>query len=348
MKILFIANPYLKLYREIESEFQKQGHQVVTILDVRLKFDPYWGWIKLFFLRELFFVRIYNIYAHHWKKMIKKDKKLSESYDVLFVLSGTSIDGYLVRHLQKNNPDIKKILYTWDSCNHYNFARLIPWFDKCYTFDILDVKNDSRWELLPIYYKQIELNDNNVAMYDLFSVGTNHDGRYSFFKKLIPQFKENGLKYYIKLVELQENISFKQALKYYIVSHFFAKYHSNFIDDMKFILGDDDLDLKKKEMVNHEEYTYFSNISRCIFDTQRENQSGLTARFIWAIANKKKVITTNRWAFEYSFVRPNQVFVVDENEPQIPIDFIRLPLEEKDAADVLFLRIDNWVRQILK
>lgn len=39
MKILFIANPHLDLYKDIEAELQKQGHEVVTIADKILKID---------------------------------------------------------------------------------------------------------------------------------------------------------------------------------------------------------------------------------------------------------------------------------------------------------------------
>ena len=39
MKILFIANPHLDLYKDIEAELQKQGHEVVTITDKILKIE---------------------------------------------------------------------------------------------------------------------------------------------------------------------------------------------------------------------------------------------------------------------------------------------------------------------
>ena len=40
MKILFIANTVSGLYKDIEREMVSQGHEVVTIQDCVIKYDP--------------------------------------------------------------------------------------------------------------------------------------------------------------------------------------------------------------------------------------------------------------------------------------------------------------------
>lgn len=347
MKILFIANPHLNLYKDIEQEFRNQGHEVTLVLDRLLRFDPYNSDAKCRKLKELVFVKICNIYSCYWKFMIRKDKRLSDSYDILFVLSGVSIGEYLIKYLECINPQLKKILYTWDSCNYYNYTRLLQWFDKCYSFDILDVENDSRWNLMPIYYKTSENDNNPTLIYDLFCIGTNHDERYNLFRQIIPQIQKAGLKYYIKIVEPIQKVAFMQMLKYYIVRLLFHKHYSSFIDQIHFILENDVWNLKRLNLMTNNEYMQYSRASRCVFDTQREGQGGLTARFIWGLANGKKIVTTNKWAYYYSFVNPHQVFIIDRKNIQIPTNFIKSPLGVSDLADVSFLQIDNWVRKIL-
>lgn len=347
MKILFIANPHLNLYKDIEQEFRNQGHEVTLILDRLLRFDPYCKTANFNKLKELLFVKIYDLYVVYWKRQIREDKRLSEFYDCLFVLSGMSVGEYLIKYLEGINPHLRKVLYTWDSCRYYNYARHLPLFDKCYNFDILDVERDSRWTLMSIYYKMSEQEVGTIPVYDLFCVGTNHDERYGLFKKIMPQIQRCELKYYIKLVEPNQKISSKQMLKYYIVRQLFSKYYSSFIDQVHLILEDDVWNLKRTDLMANDEYMYYSHASRCILDTQREGQSGLTARFIWALANGKKIITTNKWANHYPFVNPHQVFIVDRMNIQIPIEFIKSPLNTSDIVDISFLRIDNWVHKLL-
>ena len=89
------------------------------------------------------------------------------------------------------------------------------------------------------------------------------------------------------------------------------------------------------------------NMSNCILDSQREGQSGLTARFVWALANGQKIITTNKYVVDYAFINAGQVCIIDKMNPVVPVDFVKSPLCEENVTDVTFLRIDNWVKELL-
>lgn len=345
MKILFIAYPYLNLYKEIEAELERQGHQVTYIEDKFLRFDPFLLKDPYSSVKKIVF-RFHDIYTRYWKNKIRENKDLSDSYDLLLVLSGVSVGEYLIRYLEKRNPNIRKILYTWDSCNHYHFDRLLSLFDRCYTFDLLDSQQDSRWHLLPIYHT-ISKADQSTKVYDLFSIGGNHSGRYTFFKRIIPQLQKQNLRYYIKIVELRDSIPFTHRLRYILFQRFSPIRHEVDIDETDMIIGDGKFGLKSDKVVNPVDYENLSKKSRCVIDTQREGQSGLTARFIWALANGMKIITTNQYALEYDFVNPKQVCVVERNNPTFPFEFAKLPLNDSGKTDVTFLRIDNWVKALL-
>ena len=87
--------------------------------------------------------------------------------------------------------------------------------------------------------------------------------------------------------------------------------------------------------------------SRCVLDDQRSTQSGLTAKFMWALANHKKIVTTNKWAYEYKFVSPQQVLIIDKINPVISENFIKNPITEGKYCDVSSFYIDRWIDELL-
>ena len=102
--------------------------------------------------------------------------------------------------------------------------------------------------------------------------------------------------------------------------------------------------LSPSQIIN-EEYQEICANTRCVLDDQREGQSGLTARFMWALAAGKKIITTNTCAYKYAFVNRDQVEIIDKNNPVIPVDF----LQKIDfmKSDVKEFYIDKWVSTLL-
>jgi len=88
--------------------------------------------------------------------------------------------------------------------------------------------------------------------------------------------------------------------------------------------------------------------SDCVLDTDRESQSGTTPRLIWALAMGKKVVTTNKNIVKFDFYSPQQILVIDRNNPIVPIEFISTPLpEDFKAPNIDNLRIDNWVKRLI-
>lgn len=343
MKVLFIASDHLSLYKIIEQELKRQGNEVETIIDDFNRFDP--GIEKKSVRYYVKYVLWQITLKLYWRKQILRNPALCKRFDCLLVLSGVSVIKYIVDYLNKNNPNIKKILYTWDSCNFYPFNRLLPFFDKSYSFDIDDANRDSRWRLLPIFYFDSCQLEGNKSEYDLFSVGTNHGDRYSFIKKVLPQLKENEIKYYIKIVSKEIVIS-KKRIFFNLI---FGGNDNNpeCKEAYNFSIGKENIELLARNPISQNEYTHYISRSNCVLDDQRDGQSGLSARFIWALANKKKIVTTNQKAIEYPFVNPNQVYIIDKTHPVIPVQFIKEPLSCHDVSNVSFIRIDNWIKELL-
>lgn len=343
MDILFIANTHLGLYKDIIHELERRGERVIFFEDKLHKLDPFFKKNRLRRLKRYVYKK-YDFYTIYWKKNILSTQILSQKYDILLVLSGVSVSDYLISHLKKYNPNIRTILYTWDSCNYYDFSRLLPLFDKCYTFDLLDAENNNKWELLPIFYK--DTSTHCEIIYDIFSVGTNHGDRYHFFMKILPQLISGGIKYYIKIVDNNKHISKLQLVKYFLYKVFCPKKKKDFISQIDLLLNDQ-YGIRLSHPILPQDYSKFIAQSSCILDDQRDDQAGLTARFMWAIANNKKIITTNKWALKYNFVNSDQVYVIDKDNPIMPDSFIKDKRNTCEIPDIKQFRIDMWVQKLL-
>ena len=183
-----------------------------------------------------------------------------------------------------------------------------------------------------------------ASKYDLFSVGTNRVGRYSFISKILPQLKCAGLSFYIKIVAPIE----KRSLKGRILSFFFpVEISKEEQEAYDFMQGKLYPEILLRQTIEFEEYDRLSSMSKVILDDQKEGQSGLTARFMWAIGNHKRVITTNPYAYDYDFVNKKVAALIDKDNPTIPVDFIKAEIDEGDWPDIIRYRIDNWVKLVL-
>ena len=93
--------------------------------------------------------------------------------------------------------------------------------------------------------------------------------------------------------------------------------------------------------------------SEVVIDTAPDNQDGLTARFMWALGAKRKIITTNEHVLKYPFYSPQQILVVDaddiEKNRHDVISFMESPLQipSDKLVEIDKYRIDNWLGELL-
>lgn len=328
------------MYKDIESEMIRQGHEVTIILDVKLSIDPYL--VSYSFLIPIKKI-IWNILSkRYWDKIIAHDKRLKQRYDCVFIISGVSVNKYILDYLKTSNPGIKSVFYTWDACNYYRFDRFLSLVDKCFTFDLEDSKNDKRWYFLPIYCIEPPQLVMSEYRYDIFSIGTNHDGRYSFLKRILPQLKNNNVNYYIKLVAQPITLSLRTMIRLLFLNN---KKRTLLLEEIKFSYGLENKEILSEKNIPITVYQQICDCSLCVLDDQRDGQSGLTARFMWALASRKKIITSNKWAYQYPFVKKEQVKIIDKKNPIIPTNFLRDTIYEK--SDVKEFYINNWISTIL-
>lgn len=354
MKILFLADDYQGLARPIEEEMKRQGHDVTPVYMVQncVKHDPYRARKRLKFRRyfSLWYQKyVCNEYNQYWQETISKKKAFSNAYDILFVINGITVNEYLMNHLKQFNPNIKTVLYLWDCTAFYHFQRLFPLFDMVYSFDIGDCERDKRLNLLPMYYMETKATTEqkaNTNSYDFFFIGSNWDGRYLDMKKIATYLKRENYTYCIKVVDERWFSWTRRDRIRYKLLRLLLPNEKKYFGYVAFNRDDDTLHIKSRKSILKDEYNALMDASKVVVDFYgKEEQTGLSPRFIWALAHGKKIVTNNPHVYRYKFVSPKQVQVINIDDMHISPNFVNTPISH--IPDISFCRIDNWVSTLL-
>ena len=84
--------------------------------------------------------------------------------------------------------------------------------------------------------------------------------------------------------------------------------------------------------------------TRIVLDLSHRNRQGMTINAIAAIANGKKLITTNKRIKEEPFYDPSAIYIIDEENPFFDMSFVKQPYTPQDFS---FLRMDNWLKHVI-
>ena len=97
-----------------------------------------------------------------------------------------------------------------------------------------------------------------------------------------------------------------------------------------------------------EEIARIINSSRAVLDIQHPRQTGLTMRTIEMIGMRKKIITTNKSIVKYDFYNPNNIMVIDRNNPMIDSSFFDKPYFELPKEIYDKYSIKKWILDCLQ
>lgn len=336
----------MDLYKPIKKTLEEQGHHVVFIEDETPTFYPYFR--KTFIKKVVYqlvhvFHNIDKKYICFWDSIFKKRNILNQQFDLLLCINGTSLHPYFFSYISKSSPNIKKVLYLWDTNKHYRFDVFLHFFDRVYTFDRDDAERMNAF-YLPFYYDP-SFTNNKPIKYDAFCIGTLHDNRLGILDKIAHQMDEMNLKYFFRVVYRPIERSVKNLVLYYIRCVFDSKYIRT---ENEYKLGLKHNKLLTTDVFSLHEYNDILDQSRVIIDTDRPSQIGLTPRIIWAMAAGKIIITTNENVLSDPYCRKSGIWLIDRNNPVITKEMFLLD-EEGVCCSPLFdkLSINNWVNYII-
>ena len=322
--VLFIAPKYFNYENYIKKSLESMGADVYLIYENLVYFSSTYHYLRKFF--PTIFKKVANNYFY------KNINKINcEKIDYVLVIRGEFLSVNFISFLRNKYGDkCKFILYQWDSIiNNPNAIVISPYFDKCLSFDLSDAKKYS-WNYRPLFYINRLANPSLEKKYDMLFIGSMHSQRVSIHY-LIKKFCElNRLKYYSHI------FSFR-------IGYFKNKY---FLRKKEFI-ADIDNDVRFSTLSLEECYKLY-NTSRILVDYAHPGQSGLTMRTVEALGCGCKMVTNNEAIMSSDFYNPNNIYIYDSTNIDIPLKFIETPYEEIDKEIVRTYSLEYWIDEVFR
>ena len=231
-----------------------------------------------------------------------RDKIIAEmpagGYDYFLVIRGNVLTPDIINDIkaQALKPDAKTIYYSWDSfANMRHHGELGRIFDRRATFDSVDAKNNTDYELLPLFYSD-DFDGNKLEApaeykYDYVSVSAFFPFRYRYFKA----FKK-------------ANPDKKLALKIYLAP---SVYRGKKLRDPK-LVKDLDMDIVSFTPFAADAIRDMCLHSKAVLDLAQENQQGLTMRTMETLGIKRKLVTNNIYLKDYEFYNDSNALVMED------------------------------------
>lgn len=326
MKLLLIMPKFFNYPELIIEELENMGYEV-DFFDDRPSTN---AWIKAIIRINKKLVNRYI--KKYFDKMMETVK--SKEYDIVFLISGQSLSfsESMIKEIRNLQSKSKFVLYQWDSQHNFPYIeKFQKYFDKCYSFDRKDVKDNQSLKFLPLFYSKayeaIGKRNNKKYKYDFCFVGTAHPKKYQAIKMMSNQLKKvfpNQFIYFFfpsPIVYFYRKIMNKELRK--------ARYNDfHYIPLIK------------------EEFNKVYESSRCVLDSAQAGQIGLTIRVLESIGAKKKLITTNEDVVNYDFYKAENIYVY---KGAFDLNNVFFKSEYKEISENIYKKysLKSWLRQIV-
>ena len=253
-----------------------------------------------------------NLKKEHGDKLVVEQLREIGFLDIIFIIRPDYLNKRTLKTIRKSTHSFKTLFY--DSTRRFpKKLKLLPLFDKVYSYDKIDVK-EYGFEFLTNY---------------IFEKSNSKDYDYLFFN--IATFD-----YRFYLVE---------KLAKYIEHHNWSK--SIFVFNHRGVLESDYLNVITKP-IPVDEMGDIIKSCKIMIDIQREDQIGLSFRVFEALGHGKKLVTTNKDIVNYDFYHPQNILVLDPENIDIPNSFVESPYEEIPGHILDSYHIDNWVKKVFE
>lgn len=300
----------------IAIALKEKGHNVhhINFNEYKYKYPNLLYKASNFFLKTVFKKNLKTMYFG--KKIIGNLKKIKETQDVILVIKGDFIDSKSVIELKKYSK--KTIAYFNDNTRRCpKIIQVIPHFDQVFSFEKEDcekynVKFATNW----IYNNLCENKTTPVDFkYQVFNI-VSKDKRLPILSRIAIDLKSKKISY-----------------KFFV----YDKSHDEKKSNIEFITNHIPLS-EVKEYINK---------SQVLLDINRKNQYGLTFRVFESLGLEKKLITTNTDIINYDFYNPNNILIIDEKNPNIPISFFEKKYEKIPETILNKYTLEGWIDTVI-
>jgi hypothetical protein len=343
LRVLLTTPVLFEVEELIKESFINKGFEVIWFENKELKLDYHGTTSRCKFLRKIYFFLFFPRFRYIYKKLAEIHNL---RFDIYFSINCHIVTPFLLRKLKKENPDLKTILFLWDSSRMYSWEKEIKLFKNAYTFDLSD---SIRYGLK---YKQNFFLKQNEAVhgliYDLFFVGKFTPLRFDVIESILRNIEGSSVRCYIKLVISYKNllhnkIIYKLIRKSRLRNKWINDYLINYEAYEGLIYRDN---IIHKPIDLHTVQTIL-NKSNVIVDIPFPEQNGFSHRLVQALALGKKVLTTSKNIRNESIYNPAQIRILDLDNPYCEKDWIceqnSFPISEK----LQNCELSDWINSMI-
>jgi len=313
MKITIISLDNWGFNNHIAIALEKKGHIVhqINFNTFAYKYPNILFRYYNFILKTVFKKNIKNI--HSGNEILKRLKEKNEIQDIILTIKGDFIDPKSI--LNFKNYTKKSIAFFNDSITRCpKIKRILPDFDEVYSFEKEDCKKYNL-KFITNWIYPIQSKVKKSIDYQIFNISSK-DKRSPILSKITSILKDKNINYKVIIFD-KENIDQDPNIEY------------------------------TTEHIPLTEVSDYIHNAQVLLDINRKGQKGLTFRVFESIGLEKKLITTNIDIKNYDFYNPKNILIIDEKNPNIPLDFFDNEYE-KIAEEVLKkYTLDGWINQVL-
>jgi hypothetical protein len=314
MKITIISYDNWGFNNHIATSLTDSGHTVqhIDFSSFTYKYPSHLHRYCNFILKTFFKKNIKNI--HYGNEILKKLKENNEVQDIILTIKGDFIDPKKIQEFKKYTK--RSIAYFNDSIARCpKIKRVLTKFDEVYSFEKEDCKNYNL-KFITNWIYIIPQNKLLKSDYQIFNISSK-DKRSPILSKITSILKEKKIKYKIIIFD-KENTDRDPNIEY-------TSEYVSLLDVNKYILN-----------------------AHVLLDINRREQEGLTFRIFESLGLEKKLITTNMDIKNYDFYNPNNILIIDEKKPNIPLDFFKNEYIKISEEILKKYTLENWIEQVFK
>jgi len=313
MKITIISYDNWGLNEHLKNALVKEGHIVrhINFFDFKHKYPNFKSKLYNFVLKTLFNKNIKNIY--YGKEILKKLNENNEVQDLILTIKGDFIDPVSI--LKFKNFTKKSIAFFNDSIYRCpKIKQVITSFDEVYSFEKEDCKKYNL-KFITNWIYPIQIGNPTKEHFLVYNISSK-DKRTSILSKIAEILKENKIEYKIIIFDKKSKKN-KSNLEYITKQIPLTQVNDNLFN------------------------------AQVLLDINRKGQSGLTFRVFESIVLEKKLITTNKDIKNYDFYNSNNILVIDEKEPNIPLSFFNTKYEK--IPEIIFKNyiLSQWINKVI-
>jgi hypothetical protein len=255
-------------------------------------------------------------------------------FDYVLIVKGTCITTSFFNEIKNINPDVKVVVYLWDSiCNAKYSLELAKAADDSYTFDPVDSQVYGI-PYHPLFFTKYSINEKLLLIppkltfkYSCSFVGSYHGDRVKVLYSLLQNLSLDGDRLISVYFQSKLQFIFHYFLDPYLRKMPFSCFSFNSMTAVEF-----------ESVILQSEH---------VIDINSEKQTGLTSRTIDAIVMGKKVITTNPCIFMHA--DPGRVICFDRSSFDIlSASDLKMPFGFYfDAISYDKVCIEKWCRFVL-